>query len=288
MRKMDTPSTAGAATGPSTRPSVKIGMLPGTLIHLGEAPDQAVTVELHRYEGGGPLERRVLTDADEAARYRHAPGVTWIDVNGVHDVQLIERIGGAVGLHPLLLEDVVNTHQRPKLELHGEHLFLVLKMLLDDPETERFEIEQVSVVIGPGYVLTFQERERDTFDSVRRRLEDPATRLRQHGADFLAYALVDTIVDNYFAVLERVGDRARLEPPDGLGDRLRVLRRRPAARAGDVQQTVARELVQQRRRDVGRLVRQIHRDGELRERRRGELDGIVRAHMENSFPIRSM
>jgi magnesium transporter len=187
-------------------------MSPGTLIHVGRPPDQAVTVEVCHFENESPLEHRVLARADEAAAYRDAPGFTWIDVNGVHDVAVIEQLGQVFGLHPLLLEDVVNTHQRPKLELHGEHLFLVLKMLIDDPDAEGFEIEQVSVVIGPGHVLTFQERERDTFDTVRRRLADPATRVRQHGADFLAYALVDTIVDNYFAVLERVGDRiAELE-----------------------------------------------------------------------------
>ncbi len=194
------------------RPSLKIGMSPGTLIHVGRPPDQAVTVEVCHFESERPLEQCVLGRADEAAPYRGAAGVTWIDVNGVHDVGVIEQLGQVFGLHPLLLEDIVNTHQRPKLELHGEHLFLVLKMLLDDPEADGFEMEQVSVVIGPRYVLTFQERERDTFDTIRRRLQDPATRIRQHGADFLAYALVDTIVDNYFAVLERVGDRiAELE-----------------------------------------------------------------------------
>jgi magnesium transporter len=196
----------------SARPSVKIGTSPGTLIHVGRSPEQPVAVELYHFEEGSPVEQRVLARVDEAAAYRGAAGITWIDVNGVHDVAVIEQLGQVFGLHPLLLEDIVNTHQRPKLELHGEHLFLVVKMLLDDPEEDGFEMEQVSFVIGPGYVLTFQERERDTFDMVRRRLQDPTARVRQHGADYLAYALLDTIVDNYFAVLERVGDRiAELE-----------------------------------------------------------------------------
>jgi magnesium transporter len=138
-----------------------------------------------------------------------------VDVNGIHDVGLIGRMGEIFGLHPLLLEDVVSTHQRPKFEAHGEHLFFVLKMMLHDPETGTIEMEQVSVVIGRGLVITFQERERDTFDPVRRRLADPATRVRQHGADFLAYALVDTVVDGYFAVLEWIGDRI-----EALEDRL--------------------------------------------------------------------
>jgi len=188
------------------RPSRKIGLSPGTLIHLGRRMASEVRIEVLHCAGESELTQRIAENVDELAVYRGAPGLTWIDVNGIHDVQLIGRIGEIFGLHPLLLEDVVNAHQRPKFEPHGEHLFLVLKMLLHNEETDEIEAEQVSVVIGQGFVLTFQEQERDTFDSVRRRLADPSTRVRQHGADFLAYALVDTIVDNYFAVLEWLGD----------------------------------------------------------------------------------
>jgi magnesium transporter len=157
---------------------------------------------------------------EDLAGYARGDGLTWVDVNGIHDVALVGRIGEIFGLHPLLLEDVVNTHQRPKFETHGEHLFLVLKMLLHDVGSADIEMEQVSLVMGRGLVITFQERERDCFDPVRRRLTSPSTQVRQHGADFLAYALVDTIVDNYFAVLEWMGDRIEdledrlIESPD--------------------------------------------------------------------------
>jgi magnesium transporter len=189
------------------RPSQKIGLSPGTLIHLGRRMTDRVTIEVLHCAGDGALARRTIDHPDQLAAYRGADGLTWVDVNGIHDVQLIGRLGEIFGLHPLLLEDVVSTHQRPKFEQHGEHLFLVLKMLLRDDETGDVEMEQVSLVLGRGLVLTFQERERDTFDSVRRRLTDPTARIRQHGADLVAYALVDTIVDNYFAVLEWLGDR---------------------------------------------------------------------------------
>jgi magnesium transporter len=182
-------------------------MLPGTLVHVGRLREEAVSVEVCHFEGTQPLERCLLEEVEDVRAYRDRGGITWIDVNGVHNVQVVGDLGATFGIHPLLLEDIVNTHQRPKFEQHGEHLFLVLKMLQFDESDERIEAEQVSVVLGPGYVLTFQERERDTFDPVRRRLADPNTRVRQLGADFLAYALVDTIVDNYFAVLERLGDR---------------------------------------------------------------------------------
>jgi magnesium transporter len=205
---------------PANRPSRKIGLSPGTLVHLGRRMADEVRIEVLHCAGEGALARQTVDNVDQLAAYHHADGLTWVDVNGIHDVKVIGRIGELFGLHSLLLEDVVSAHQRPKFETHGEHLFLVLKMLLHNEETDELEMEQVSVVIGQGFVLTFQERERDTFDPVRRRLADPATRVRQHGADFLAYALVDTIVDNYFAVLEWLGDRIEdiedrlIESPD--------------------------------------------------------------------------
>jgi magnesium transporter len=210
-------TTPGVKPG---RPSRKVGMLPGTLVHVGRRLAESVRVDVYHFEGDGPLEQRPLMTIDELSTYRKRGGVTWLDVNGIHDVEVVGKIGAVFGLHPLLLEDIVNAHQRPKFETYGENLFLVLKMLQLDPVEDRVEAEQVSLVLGPGYVLTFQEQQRDTFDPVRRRLAEPGTRVRQQGADFLAYALIDTIVDNYFAVLERLGDRIEgleddiIEEPD--------------------------------------------------------------------------
>jgi magnesium transporter len=195
----------GAVPG-AARASRKIGMSPGSLVHVGRRLAEDVEVEIHWFDADGAFERQTVFDVAELHAFRDRPGILWVDVNGIHDADIIGRIGDGFGLHPLLLEDVLNANQRPKLEEHGEHLFLVLRMLLAGPDHE-VEMEQVSVVLGARFVLTFQERSRDTFDPVRRRLAEPVSRLRQQGADFLAYALVDTIVDNYFAVLEGVGDR---------------------------------------------------------------------------------
>jgi magnesium transporter len=188
------------------RPSRKIGMSPGSLVHVGRRFAEDVQVDLYWLGPDGTFDRQTVLEVSELESYRDRGGILWLDVNGIHDVDIIGRIGTVFGLHPLLLEDVLNAHQRPKLEEHGEHLFLVLHMLLAGPD-HSVEMEQVSVVLGTNYVLTFQERSRDTFDPVRRRLAEPSSRLRQQGVDFLAYALVDTIVDNYFAVLEGIGDR---------------------------------------------------------------------------------
>jgi magnesium transporter len=188
------------------RPSRKIGMSPGSLVHVGRRYTEDVQVDVYWFGPDGRFERQTVVDVSELDAFRGRDGVLWVDVNGIHDVDIIGRIGAVFGLHPLLLEDVLNAHQRPKLEEHGEHLFIVLRMLLAG-EGQEIEMEQVSVVLGARYVLTFQERSRDTFDPVRRRLAEAGSRLRQQGADFLAYALIDTIVDNYFAVLESLGDR---------------------------------------------------------------------------------
>jgi magnesium transporter len=181
-------------------------MSPGSLVHVGRRLAEDVEVEVYWFDGDGAFGHETVYDVTELEAYRDRPGILWVDVNGIHDADIIGRIGTVFGLHPLMLEDVLNANQRPKLEEHGEHLFLVLRMLLAGAD-HTVEMEQVSVVLGARYVLTFQERSRDTFDPVRRRLAEPAARLRQQGADFLAYALVDTIVDNYFAVLEGIGDR---------------------------------------------------------------------------------
>ncbi|MEX1051181.1 MAG: magnesium/cobalt transporter CorA, partial [Gemmatimonadales bacterium] len=122
--------------------------------------------------------------------------------------------GTGFGLHPLLMEDLVNTTQRPKAEDYGDRYYLVLKMIMVHPEKRTIEVEQVSLVLGPHWVLTFQEREADTFDPVRRRLEQAESRVRQHGPDYLMYALVDTVVDNYFQVAEGLGTRVEDLEPD--------------------------------------------------------------------------
>ena len=190
---------------PAGRVSRKLGYAPGTLVHIGRQRDDRVAVEAFQY-GADHVERTIVDDAGTLAAMAGHSGVLWVDVNGIHDTAVVAEVGRQFDLHPLLLEDVVNSHQRPKVEEHGPHLFLVLKMLQIAEDSRDIEAEQVSIVLGPNYVLTFQERERDTFESVRRRLQDAQTRVRQRGADFLAYALVDTIVDNYFTVLESLGD----------------------------------------------------------------------------------
>ncbi len=143
---------------------------------------------------------------EHALACRAETGVAWINVDGVQDVDLLKALGDAYGLHPLVVEDIANTEQRPKREDYGDHLFIVLKML--SPENGRVRAEQVSLVITRHVILTFQEHDKpgDCLDPLRARIRSDASRLRSAGADFLAYGVVDAVVDNYFVVLEQLGD----------------------------------------------------------------------------------
>ena len=135
----------------------------------------------------------------------------WINVDGVHDVKLIEKIGKRFGLHDLVLKDVVNTEQRPKMENFDDHLFVVLKMLSKkDDKSNRIEIEQVSFVLGEKFVISFQEKEGDVFDPVRERIRNEKSPIRKMGADYLLYSLIDEVVGNYFVILEKLGEEMEL------------------------------------------------------------------------------
>jgi magnesium transporter len=184
--------------------SKKTGLPPGTLVHIGERKPERVTVTIFRY-GSTSCEEQQVEHLDRLS----APAddtVMWINVGGVHRVDVVETLGRQFSLHPLLLEDVANTDQRPKLDDYETYIFVVIKMLLLTGRNE-IAVEQVSLVLGRNYVLSFQENGTDVFQPVRERLRGGKGRLRQSGADYLLYALVDAIVDQYFAVLESLGEK---------------------------------------------------------------------------------
>ena len=185
--------------------SQKAGLPPGTLVHVGKPRTDKVRITVIDYSGDEFLEEEVAS-VEKCCAFRDTSTATWINVDGVHDVDLVREIGEAFKLHPLLLEDVVSTNQRPKAEDYGEHLFTVLKMLYTGDEGG-VEAEQVSLVIGPHFLISFQEREGDVFEGIRDRIRRAKGRVRSMGTDYLAYALIDAVVDNYFAILEGVGEK---------------------------------------------------------------------------------
>ena len=184
--------------------SRKTGLPPGTLVHIGEKKTDKVAITAFSYAGVRCDEYQVLS-LDELAPPADE-SVTWVNVSGVHKMDILESCGKQFQLHSLLLEDIANTDQRPKLDDYETCLFLVLKML-SVTERQDIVVEQVSLVFGRNFVLSFQENGTDVFTPVRDRLRGGKGRLRQSGADYLFYALVDAIVDQYFAVVEALGEK---------------------------------------------------------------------------------
>jgi len=166
-------------------------------------------VRVFYYDKDKLEERAVKSERELPPKNRS--GVMWINVDGVHDVKLIEKIGKRFGLHDLVLKDVVNTEQRPKVENFDSHLLVVLKMLSKKGDkSNRIEIEQVSFVLGEKFVISFQEKERDVFDPIRERIRNEKSPIRKMGADYLLYSLIDEMVDNYFVILEKLGEEMEL------------------------------------------------------------------------------
>ena len=186
--------------------SKKAGLPPGTLVHIGERKTKKVRITVIDYDET-QFEQEAVKTVEECLPFKDKPTVTWINIDGLHDVKVIEKLGRYFGLHPLLLEDILNTEQRPKMEDFGDYVFLVFKMLYYNDKTEQIEAEQVSLILGPNWVISFQECEGDVFDPLRDRLRKGKGRIRKMGADYLAYALVDAIVDHYFIILEEFGEK---------------------------------------------------------------------------------
>jgi len=186
--------------------SKKAGLPPGTLVHVGEGKDEKVKITIIDYDEKH-FEERKVKKVEECLPFKDKPTVTWINIDGIHQVDIIEAIGKHFGVHPLVLEDIVNTGQRPKMEDFGNYLFVVLKMIYYDEKEDEIKTEQVSLLISQNFVISFQEREGDVFNSIRERIRGSKGRIRKMGADYLAYALMDSVVDNYFVIIEKVGEK---------------------------------------------------------------------------------
>lgn len=191
----------------SKRRIKKIGLPAGSLVYTGERAGGKISVTRIDYSEQ-VFEERTLDLQRDLGAFRQTDATTWINADGVHDPAMLERLGESFGLHTLVLEDILSVVQRPKAEDHGEYLFLVLKMLTYDDKADKVAPEQVSIVVGRGIVLSFQEGlPGDAFAAIRERLRVGRGALRKRGADYLAYSLLDAVVDGYFLVLDRFGDR---------------------------------------------------------------------------------
>jgi len=181
------------------------GLAPGTLIHIGEQKIEKSRIRILDYDETG-AEEREIQKVEDAFPYKGKPTVTWISIDGIHDKEIIEKIGCHFDIHPLLLEDIMNSNQRPKMEDFGEYLFIVLKTLVHDEEGDRVSAEQVSLIVSRDVVISFQERESAIFEPLRERIRSGKGRMRKAGTDYLAYSIIDAIVDEYFVIIENIGE----------------------------------------------------------------------------------
>ena len=184
--------------------SKKTGAAPGTLVHVGEQKTDRVHITIVDYATDQFRERECKT-FEIVGPLKDLPTTTWLNIDGIQDIELIEKIGKHFNIHPLTLEDILNTGQRPKVDEFEDYLYFVLKMLYVDEKINEVRSEQVSLVLGKNFLVSFQEVRGDVFESVRERLRQGKGRIRKGGPDYLAYALIDSVVDHYFIILEKIG-----------------------------------------------------------------------------------
>ncbi len=188
-----------------SRRSKKSGVPPGTLIHIGRDITSDVVITRCCYDEASYVEDKGIT-LEELFTSTNDLAVEWINFDGIHDVKMIEQIGTHYGIDTLILEDIVNSNQRPKIEDYGDYIYIVLKMLTINSKTGEIETEQVSIVFNSRILFSFQEKQGDDFEPLRDRIRKK-NKIRKMGTDYLTYSLIDYIADNYFIVLEKIGDR---------------------------------------------------------------------------------
>lgn len=186
--------------------SIKAGLAPGTLVHIGDEAKVPTNLSLYRYSSDS-FEEVQGCSIEEIAKARDLPGIKWIEVNGLHDSAIIQKIGELFKIHSLVLEDIVNTSQRPKRDDFGTLTFIVVKTIQREEKTLDPIFSQISFVLGTDFVISFEEHQKDCFDSLRTRLRNAQGKIRLLGADYLLYSLIDSIVDFYFLSLEDLGEK---------------------------------------------------------------------------------
>lgn len=186
------------------RVGTKVGSAPGTLVHIGDQKVEHTAFQVVTYDEHTLNEYRSdsLNDALAHCNQQH---LSWLNIDGIHDPAIIEQIGAHFKIHPLTLEDILHTTQRPKQEDFEHYIYIVLQMLHKAEDDQTVVAEQISIILTATTLISFQESVGDVFEPVRERLRKGRGRIRSSGCDYLAYALIDSIVDHYFIILERIG-----------------------------------------------------------------------------------
>lgn len=182
-----------------------LGLKPGELVHVGEKKVEKISFDILEYDQTGFDEHKNVT-IEDCLKTKEKPNISWINISGIHEAQVIENFGKYFGIHPLIQADIMNTELRPKFEVHSDYIYMILKMPTIDEKTGKLGIEQISVVFGKNYVLTFQETADDFFEPIKKRIRDEAGTIRERKSDYIAYAIADTVVDSFFVVEEKISE----------------------------------------------------------------------------------
>ncbi len=182
----------------------KVGTAPGSLIFVGTKKSEEVTIDLIQYTVES-VNQQENVEAKDVMNFISPDASTWINVSGLHEIEIIAALGELFEIHPLIQEDILNTAQRPKFDQYDDQIAIFLKMLRPNSTTKLIEGEQISMVIGKNYLISFQEVKGDVFNNIRERIVHATTKIRQRGPDYLAFALLDAIVDNYIISIEQLG-----------------------------------------------------------------------------------
>jgi len=183
----------------------KIGLPPGSLVYTGSKENQAIKIKLMEFDQNQFVEKDIQK-IEDVFYCKDNSSTSWINIDGIHNLETMEKIQNHFNIHPLTMEDILNITQRPKMDEYENYIFIVLRMFFYDQSLRFAKTEQVSLIIGKTYLITFLEDEGDVFDPVRERIRKAGTKTRNNGNDFLAYSLIDSIVDSYFNILETIGE----------------------------------------------------------------------------------
>ena len=222
----------------SRKTSSKVGLPPGSIIHVGEQKIERVKISLTEFDEK-KVEACEIHSVEEIDPYTDTPQVTWVNVCGLHDTELIKQIGEKFSIHPLVLEDILNTETRPKIEVTDKYVFIAMKMLAYNTTKNEIETEQVSFILGDTFVFSFLEKSDNIFNPIKDRITNNYGRVRKQPSDYLFYALMDVVVDQYFLLLEQIehnieilddevitsADRSQIEKIYNLKNKLLLTRR---------------------------------------------------------------
>ena len=218
--------------------SAKVGLPPGSIFHVGEQKIEKAKITLTEYDEK-KVETFEINSVEEIDPFTDTPQVTWVNVCGLHDTELIKQIGEKFNIHPLVLEDILNTETRPKIEITDDYIFVAMKMLTHNKSEDQIDTEQVSFLLGNSFVFSFLEKSDSVFKPIKDRITEQLGRVRKQPSDYLFYALMDVVVDEYFLVLEQLeqnieslddevikdGDKSQIEKIYLLKNKLLLTRR---------------------------------------------------------------